>query len=155
MHPPRYKHGTVRMKLPGVSFIVGSAVLRTVPGLWGIAASKTGDIWSVRSGRWYKLKATIGGGRAWDGRGGYLRVKIRTNGHSYPCYVHRLVTLAWHGAAPEPHYEVDHDDTNHLNNNKDNLLWIHPADHHEKHPPPNAARGQMTTDDDWADVLSA
>ena len=38
--------------------------------------------------------------------------------------VHRIVATAFHGAAPNPQYVVDHIDTNRRNNRPENLRWI-------------------------------
>ena len=142
--------GMPHPRLPGIPFLYGSAVLQSVPGYPGIAASTRGDIWSIRSGRWYKLKTHPGGGRESDSRNGYLRVSIRVDGRTYAPYVHHLAALAWKGPRPDDSHEVDHRDWDHLNNKPDNLRYLPNGEHQRLTRDHNPDR---MTDEDWEAIL--
>lgn len=109
---------------PGVTFRHGSAELRMIPGasFAGLAASRKGDIWSIRSGRWNKLKPQQDGGRCKR----YLRVNFidRVDLRRRNFCVHVLVAEAW--LPPRPHWaaQIDHRNRDQLDNSADNLRWL-------------------------------
>lgn len=131
------------------SLRLGSIWLRPVPDHPGIYASCRGEIWSIRSGKWRKLKATLHGGRKWDSRGGYLAVRVRDYAdpgrakRTMWLRVHLAVITAWVGPRL-PHHEVDHMNNNHLDNTPGNLRYLHKDLHQAKH---------KMTDEDWESIL--
>lgn len=143
--------GVVSPRLPGQSYILGSAVLRTVPGHYGLAASTSGDIWSVRSGRWRKLSQYLGGAHG----NKYMRVTVRVEGAPRPQYVHKLVAAAWCDTPPDMDtevYEVDHKDTDRYNNKPDNLQYLEAGRHRAKSVARESASSEMR-EQDWREIL--
>lgn len=44
--------------------------------------------------------------------------------HIASCRIHRIVAIAFHGEPPDPHYVIDHIDSNCRNNRPENLRWL-------------------------------
>lgn len=132
----------IQLPLSGVTFRLGSAELRMVPDIEGVAASKAGDIWSVRSGKWRKMKPAPNTGQP---RRPYYRVSLRDRdrGNIKRWFrVHHLVALAWLGEPGPESNVVDHIDCDPANNRPENLRWLTPQQ--------NRARQNMEDDDmEW------
>ena len=55
---------------------------------------------------------------------GYLRTMLLgADGKYHTVRVHIMIGITWHGAKPFPKAEINHKDTNKLNNRADNLEW--------------------------------
>ena len=64
---------------------------------------------------------------------GYARVQITTQGLSRNIFIHRLVAAAFLPLPESIEAQIHHKDYNRSNNNADNLEWLTPAAHFNKH----------------------
>lgn len=112
---------------------------REIQGFPGYRVGDDGSVWSrwaklQRKGRgtitvlgddWKPLKQHRQGGRS--AVRSYLQVRLKWNGKSRLCRVHRLVLDAFMGPCPAGH-ECRHLDGNPVNNRLDNLCWGTPLE---------------------------
>lgn len=103
--------------------------IKPIPGYEGYVASSNGTIWTRRHGNGKPGTAPL---RQVNGSvlsNGYRRVWLSaTRGErAMPCYVHRLVLLAFAGGCPRG-METRHLDGNRGNNSLENLCWGTPAE---------------------------
>lgn len=96
--------------------------LRDIPGQPGYQCSRDGRVFSLKQGAPRELALFARDGRA------YLGVNLTHGGKFRTHRVHRLVALAWVGAAPSPQHIVMHADDNPANNHALNLSWGLPRD---------------------------
>lgn len=64
---------------------------------------------------------------------GYYRVHINQYGEMRNVYIHRLVAMAFLEPPKNIDYELHHKDRDTHNNNVNNLEWLSPLEHKEKH----------------------
>lgn len=91
--------------------------MNEIPSVPGYFATRAGDIYSQRSGRF--LTATL--------VNGYPSVRPTIDGKVKRRYVHRLVCEAYHGTCP-PGLQASHIDGDSLNCQADNLCWETPRE---------------------------
>lgn len=61
---------------------------------------------------------------------GYLFVSLYAEGRAKEAFIHRMVTIAFHGPPPSPRAYALHKDDCQTNNTADNLYWGTEADNH-------------------------
>ena len=83
----------------------------------GYMVSSGGDVTSNKRSGLRILRPTVPAG-------GYLRLKIFTNGRPRRCSIHRLVAEAFLPPKPTPAHEINHKDGNKTNNRVENLEWV-------------------------------
>ena len=88
--------------------------MKPIKGFEDYAITENGEVYSYKSSKWLKLRKH---------RDGYLVVHLRKDGKMYYKLVHRLVCETFIGEIPKG-YEIDHIDTNRLNNNINNLRIV-------------------------------
>ena len=81
--------------------------------------------------------------KGYTNQSGYLRIDIRKYGKRYSILIHRLVAAAFLQMPPSMDYQLHHKDFNKSNNASDNLEWIKPSDHAEKHRIHNIKENKM------------
>lgn len=111
------------MDVPKIKFTIeelATAEWRTIPNYDGLySVSNLGHIYSHRQ---HKIMKTSPAGA------GYLQLRLCNSTGQIHCYVHYLVALAFLGPRPDNH-EVNHKDTNRLNNRATNLEYLTKPEH--------------------------
>lgn len=96
--------------------------LREIPGVPNYAVDEAGVVWSLQPGRHGKWAGRPHAIRSFVGGNGYARVTLRVQGKRQAHFVHRLVSMAFHGPCPEG-MEVCHLDGQQSNNAPANLCY--------------------------------
>lgn len=121
------KEKTIENALQNIDFISGE-LWTVIPNYSNYLISNYGRIYSLKRKAVKKVHKEKGKS--------YLTTRLTDdNGvFSNSIYIHRLVALLFcQNSDPEHKTEVHHKDVNSLNNKADNLEWLTPEEHKEKH----------------------
>jgi hypothetical protein len=88
---------------------------RPIPGFPGYVVTVSGEVWSNRSGSWYRLKPYI--------HNGYPQLVLSVERKQKTWRVGNFVLLAFVGPRPSLKHCCRHLDGNKLNNHLNNLVW--------------------------------
>ena len=88
--------------------------MKPIPGFEDYLISKTGEVYSTKTDKFFNPSRT---------KDGYLKVALRGNGKSYYFRVHKLVAMTYLDN-PSNLTEVNHKDFDRTNNCLENLEWV-------------------------------
>jgi hypothetical protein len=97
-----------------------SVEFRAITDFPSYCVDSLGNVWSIHSGKWKKLKPSVGGS-------GYLQVYLCEKHKPHFRMVHTLVCAAFHGPRPEG-LEVRHLNDVKDDNRSENLAWGTPKE---------------------------